>query len=517
MSIKNNNITTDNSNNILNLLFPPLQHSKYPKKKTITPPYTRIQETNIDNTNHNFNMRFRNLLDKVREKRKENKPDPHMTLRDLLDQQETDISNSKTLVLKNYISKYDFDQLLDNINKKYNCIKTDTDAFFKYSSDRNTIFGSGSSFKGIRPAYPVLKDRSDNLTGIRVPRRRRHPPSLPPLPLLSPPPPPPPRQKKKVTIHREIHGLDDLLQLIKDYPLKSDVEYNIDMAGIHAIQTPLDDLHKMIGMKQLKDAIVDQVIYFIQKLHKNKSKGGNDFMHTVIYGPPGTGKTEIAKIMGRIFSGVGVLEKGKFKKVTRVDLIAGYLGQTAIKTTEVVKGCLGGVLFIDEAYALGNTEKRDSFSKECIDTLCEALSNHKDNLMVIIAGYKEDLTKCFFSYNQGLDSRFPWRFQTDDYTAAELNLIFQKKIHDFGWRLHAPLKDRWFEPKMKYFTFYGRDMETLFSKIKIAHSRRVFCKSKDQKMIITSKDMNKGFEMFLKNNKGGGRNYDDNQWNNLYL
>ena len=289
------------------------------------------------------------------------------------------------------------------------------------------------------------------------------------------------------------------------------------MAGIHAIQKPLDDLHKMIGMKQLKDAIVDQVIYFIQNLHKNESKGGNDFMHTVIYGPPGTGKTEIAKIMGRIFSGVGVLEKGKFKKVTRVDLIAGYLGQTAIKTTEVVKGCLGGVLFIDEAYALGNKEKRDSFSKECIDTLCEALSNHKDNLMVIIAGYKEDLTKCFFSYNQGLDSRFPWRFQTDDYTAAELNLIFQKKIREVGWRLQTPLKDRWFEPKMKYFTFYGRDMETLFSKIKIAHSRRVFCKSKDQKTIITSKDMNKGFDMFLKNNKGGGRCCDDDSLNYLYI
>ena len=158
-------------------------------------------------------------------------------------------------------------------------------------------------------------------------------------------------------------------------------------------------------------------------------------MHTVIYGPPGTGKTEIAKIMGRIFSGVGVLKRNKFKKATRVDLIAGYLGQTAIKTNDVINECLGGVLFIDEAYALGNDEKRDSFSKECIDTLCEALSNHKDNLMVIIAGYEEDLKKCFFAYNKGLDSRFPWRFQTDDYTPKELNLIFQKKIADADWKI----------------------------------------------------------------------------------
>ena len=109
------------------------------------------------------------------------------------------------------------------------------------------------------------------------------------------------------------------------------------------------------------------------------------------------------------------MEKGTFKKVTRSDLVAGYLGQTAIKTTDVIKECLGGVLFIDEAYALGNPEKRDIFSKECIDTICEALSNYKDNLMVIIAGYETDLNECFFNYNQGLNSRFTWRFKTDDY------------------------------------------------------------------------------------------------------
>ena len=116
---------------------------------------------------------------------------------------------------------------------------------------------------------------------------------------------------------------------------------------------------------------------------------------------PGTGKTEIAKIMGELFSNLGILKNKKFKKVTRSDLIAGYLGQTALKTRDVIKESLGGVLFIDEAYALGNQEKRDSFAKECIDTLCEALSDHKDNLMVIIAGYENDLNKCFFSYNKG--------------------------------------------------------------------------------------------------------------------
>ena len=338
-------------------------------------------------------------------------------------------------------------------------------------------------------------------------------PILPPLP-----PPPPP--KKKVIINREINGLDDLLGLINDYPMKADVEYNINMAAIHKIRVPLEDLHKgMIGMNSLKDAIVDQIIFFIQNLHKNKKTASNDFMHTVIYGPPGTGKTEIAKIMGRIFSGVGVLKRNTFKKATRVDLIAGYLGQTAIKTSDVINECLGGVLFIDEAYALGNDEKRDTFSKECIDTLCEALSNHKENLMVIIAGYEEDLKTCFFAYNKGLDSRFPWRFQTDDYTPKELNLIFQKKIAEADWKIKTPLLDSWFSSKMKYFTFYGRDMETLFSKIKIAHSRRVFCKPEDTKTILTARDIDKGFEMFLKNNEVVARSNDKMQYmrDSLYL
>ena len=113
-----------------------------------------------------------------------------------------------------------------------------------------------------------------------------------------------------------------------------------------------------------------------------------DFMHTVIYGPPGSGKTEVAKIIGRIFSNLGILNKKIFKKVSRNDLVAGYLGQTAIKTKDMIKASLGGVLFIDEAYSLGNSEKRDSFAKECVDTLCEALSEHKHNWMVIIAGYE---------------------------------------------------------------------------------------------------------------------------------
>ena len=312
--------------------------------------------------------------------------------------------------------------------------------------------------------------------------------------------------KHHVSINVEINNIGDLLELINQHPDVKETKYNINMKALHKIKEPLTELNNMIGMKSLKENIVDQILFYIQNLHKTQDKtkkSSNDFMHTVIYGPPGTGKTEVAKIMGQIFSKIGILEKGTFKKVTRSDLVAGYLGQTDIKTTDVIKECLGGVLFIDEAYALGNPEKRDIFSKECIDTICEALSNYKDNLMVIIAGYETDLNECFFNYNQGLNSRFTWRFKTDDYSAEDLYKIFIKKVYDENWSISENEKEnisiKWFEKNKSTFRFYGRDIETLFAKIKIAHSRRVFCLDDNIKKILILKDINKGLEMFIKN------------------
>ena len=329
-------------------------------------------------------------------------------------------------------------------------------------------------------------------------------------------PSPEPIVIKKVNIAREINNINELLQLIEDYPIEPNVEYNINMKAIHQIKNPLVELNSMIGMHKLKQNIIDQILYFIQDLHKISQSKTNDFMHTVIYGPPGTGKTETAKIMGKIFSGLGVLKESKFKKVTRSDLIAGYLGQTALKTRDVIKESLGGVLFIDEAYALGNIDKRDSFAKECIDTLCEALSDHKDDLMVIIAGYKDELEKCFFAYNSGLTSRFTWRFKTDDYTYQELFLIFKKKVNDINWKLSDNITEEWFEHKKGIFKYYGRDIETFLSKAKICHSKRVFCLTNDKKTIITMKDLDRAFVIFKDNNSTGDKDMSKEILHNMY-
>jgi hypothetical protein len=319
-------------------------------------------------------------------------------------------------------------------------------------------------------------------------------------------------EKKYIDV--EINSLQDIINMIHNNPITENINYNIDMKMMHNIKPHLIELNDMIGMKSLKDNVVDQIIYFSQGLHKSSNKNDGDFMHTVIYGPPGTGKTEVSKILGNIYSKLGILSKNTFRKVTRADLIAGYLGQTAIKTKDVINSCLGGVLFIDEAYSLGNEEKRDSFSKECIDTLCESLSDHKDKLMVIIAGYEKELENCFFNLNQGLNSRFPWRFKIEKYTPSELKDIFTNKIIKNGWIVknneNSIIEQEWFEKHISYFKYYGRDMETLFSKTKIAHAKRVFCKPIHDKKVLTIDDINKGFEMFLLNEEVNNRNKEKN-------
>jgi SpoVK/Ycf46/Vps4 family AAA+-type ATPase len=328
--------------------------------------------------------------------------------------------------------------------------------------------------------------------------------------------------RETINIEAQVNNINDILKLVDKYSCDPAIKYNINMKALHDIKEPLEELNTMIGMKDLKNNIVDQILYFIQELHKGNNHTSGDFMHTVIYGPPGTGKTEIAKIMGKIYSKIGILKKGTFKKVTRSNLIAGYLGQTALKTSDVIKEALGGVLFIDEAYALGNPEKKDSFAKECIDTLCEALSDNKENLMVIVAGYEKELKDSFFSFNQGLDSRFTWRFKTDDYTAEDLYNIFLKKVKDIGWEVDADTKITvdWFKKKKDYFKFYGRDIETVLAKTKIAHSKRVFCRPESEKKKINLKDLDKGFEVYLKNddvkNRKDEEDFKKQLYNSLY-
>jgi len=401
---------------------------------------------------------------------------------------DNDLENTLNKDKKKDISKEEIDKLINHINER-----ADNNSYY---SQNFTGWSDYEALQSKREINDPNVFQDEIYLNLNIKRRKGGKPPINFVPEKK-------IDKPRVNIDVEIENLGSLLQLINDFPSDEKVEYNINMAALYKIKEPLTELNNMIGMKEMKENIVDQILYYIQDLHKfNNGSITGDFMHTVIYGPPGTGKTEVAKIIGKIFSKLGILKKGTFRKVTRSDLVAGYLGQTAIKTRDVINECLGGCLFIDEAYALGNNEKRDSFSKECIDTLCEALSNHKDELMVIIAGYERELNECFFAYNQGLDSRFTWRFKTEDYKAEDLYKIFLKKVKDINWKVDEEddkLGVKWFEKNVEYFKFFGRDIETLLSKIKIAHSRRVFCKDASEKTKITFKDLEKGLQIYLKN------------------
>ena len=307
------------------------------------------------------------------------------------------------------------------------------------------------------------------------------------------------KPKEQIHIDVEIINIDSILHIIDTYEYNPDIEYNIDLKLLHNIHSELIEINNMVGINTFKESIINQLLYFIQELHINKE---HDFKHMVIYGAPGTGKTQIAKLIGTMFSKLGILKNNIFRKVTRTDLIAGYLGQTAIKTNKVIQECLGGCLFIDEVYSLGSGDLgNNSFSKECIDTLCEALSNHKEELMVIVAGYKDDVNECFFKVNQGLDSRFIWRFELDGYSSKELMRIFILKVENNGWEILVGNKlEDWFVLNKDNFKHYGRDMELLFSYTKISHGRRIYGKDVNLRKKISMEDLENGFKVFQKHN-----------------
>ena len=193
------------------------------------------------------------------------------------------------------------------------------------------------------------------------------------------------------------------------------------------------ELHGYIGLDSVKEE-VDQLINWIRVEQMRKEHGlptSELTLHMVFSGNPGTGKTMIARLMARIFHALGILSKGQLIEVDRGDLVAGYVGQTAIKTKEVIEKAMGGVLFIDEAYALTSRGEND-YGAEAVDTLLKAMEDHRDDLIVIAAGYIEPMQK-FLHSNPGLESRFNRFIDFPDYTLSEMLAIFDMRCENAGY------------------------------------------------------------------------------------
>lgn len=302
--------------------------------------------------------------------------------------------------------------------------------------------------------------------------------------------------KEKVHIDIKVCTLRDLLNIIETHPYCNTKEYNIDLEALHKIKPELDQIQSMIGLEKVKDSVLKQLLYFLQGFAHDSQYG--DYKHTVITGPPGTGKTELAKLLGNMYAKVGVLKNNAFKKVTRTDLVAGYLGQTAIKTKKVIDECMGGVLFIDEAYSL---ESDDMYAKECVNTLCEALSDSKKDFMVIVAGYQQELEHNFFKVNNGLSSRFIWRFHIEPYTPSELHKIFVRMVDLQQWSMEDGIREKWFLDKKDSFRDNGRSMEQLLSLTKIAHAQRIYGQDPVIKKKLSLDDLKEGLKIYDENIK----------------
>jgi SpoVK/Ycf46/Vps4 family AAA+-type ATPase len=294
-------------------------------------------------------------------------------------------------------------------------------------------------------------------------------------------------------------SVENLRSLI-DIGLSDNKYQGIDTTHLVRILPSLIELDNIVGMLDLKKSVFNQIIYYLQGLHK---RGEGDYLHTVITGSPGTGKTTVAEIIGNIYKGLGILsDEGSFKIAKREDFIAEYLGQTSIKTKKLLKSCVGGVLFIDEVYALGPGQKdKDSFSKEAIDTLNAFLSEHKNDFCCIVAGYEEEIKKCFFSVNPGLKRRFPWLHRIAKYDANNMVEIFLKMVKDTDWDIivERDYIETIFNKNMDRFKFFGGDVETFLTKCKMAHARRVFSLNDNHKFILIREDIDTAMEMITEN------------------
>jgi len=219
------------------------------------------------------------------------------------------------------------------------------------------------------------------------------------------------------------------------------------------------ELDQMIGLTNVKELVHE--IYAMLQIGKYRSEAGLQnsahVYHMIFKGNPGTGKTTVARLLARMFHAMGILGKGHFIEVERADLVGEYIGHTALKTRELIKKALGGVLFIDEAYSLARGGEKD-FGKEAIDALVKGMEDHKDHFILILAGYSDEMEQ-FLATNPGLPSRFPIQVNFEDYSVDQLIEIFEQMAKERQYiplpQTNLKLKQHLIEEKNEYYRTFS--------------------------------------------------------------
>lgn len=276
-------------------------------------------------------------------------------------------------------------------------------------------------------------------------------------------------------------------------------DFQIAKESEKTLQESLEELNKFIGMNEVKQQVNELIA--VAQHNKEMDDRGHQVnklsLHTVFTGNPGTGKTTVARVLGDIYKAMGMLPKGHVVEVSRQDLVASYVGQTAEKTKNVIEQALGGILFIDEAYTLSCKGDND-FGGEAIDCLLKSMEDYRDNLMVIVAGYDKNM-EGFLESNVGLSSRFNNNLHFEDYAGEELMQIFSMFAKNEGYIL-SPEAREYLEGKFE--TMYltrdvnfgnGRDVRNIFeaTKRKMAvRLQKILSKSEEDCVTITIEDVN---------------------------
>ena len=260
----------------------------------------------------------------------------------------------------------------------------------------------------------------------------------------------------------------------------------------------MDQLNSLVGLEEVKKDIKNLMnLVKVRKLRQeNELPVPPMSLHMVFMGNPGTGKTTVARLVSGLYAAIGVLSKGQLVEVDRSGLVAGYVGQTALKTQEAIKSALGGVLFIDEAYSLSSGGEND-FGREAIETILKAMEDHRDDLIVIVAGYTGPMEK-FLSSNPGLESRFNKYFFFPDYNGEQLMAIFQSQCKKNGYVLTEEAEKaavamftQLYEERDDNFG-NGRDVRNCFEDMVVRQSNRVAAleaPGKEELMTVLPEDL----------------------------
>lgn len=283
-------------------------------------------------------------------------------------------------------------------------------------------------------------------------------------------------------------------ELSDDAPIilkKDDTNIESKEDDTKSLQDYLDELNKLVGLEKVKKDVNSLInLVQIRKLRQDRGiKQPAMSLHLVFSGNPGTGKTTVARLLSKIYHEIGLLSKGHLVETDRSGLVGGYVGQTAIKTQEVIQSALGGILFIDEAYALAKTSEND-YGGEAIDTLLKAMEDNRDDLIVIVAGYPALMEKFLYS-NPGLESRFNKFIYFDDYTADELYNIFWLMCEESNLTLDSAADDyirqyfeKMYETRSANFA-NGRAVRNFFEEVITAQANRLAVKEE-----ITDEELN---------------------------